>query len=566
MDRGRRDQQVHERGAEAYVNRARSRPGRDGQLGGEQERDDVRRGAPAGPPQERGEQGDEEVGGHHLPGPPGLEGIGRIHTRACGCGRRRGRSSREVRAGRPRPRGAGPRGGTSRVNSTTPPASTTAATSARPGPVGTCRLPRCGRPGRRRRPRWSRRAHARRRTALARARSSPPWSTGTSSQSPGPGRERGPVRTRLRPGLRLAPASVVGVPVARSETVARCARRRAAARRKNINGKISSQNGASVSALSRTSTAMTGSSGKRRRGASKRARGRACTGGYVACGRGRSLNSTARSARVRAVQMASRRSSYSSWSRRPRRSGRPGRPSALAIAVGDPRPGVAHRFPLVPPVGEDAVETTPRVDEDVERCLLLLVRALGGQLPHRAHDLADLALDVGLAGRLVAAHRLLRGAGEGRPDRRELVGVRLGPLGTGVGQPDGAATALVVGLHEALVLQLLDGRVDRAGGGAPLAVAELGDLLDHLVAVDRLLGGAGAVQHVDDRGADVAAADLRAPLRCGRLGGADEPEDVAEPRRRTAGATSVARAVPVVLGPVRPGQECPMIVLPRVST
>ena len=105
----------------------------------------------------------------------------------------------------------------------------------RRGRSGRCRRPRCVRRGRRRRPRRSRRGRARGRTAHARAPPSPPRSRGH--------RRRGPRRggAVVQPGL-APPASVVGVHRGRTRGSARTpsAPRRD---RKNISGKISSQNG-----------------------------------------------------------------------------------------------------------------------------------------------------------------------------------------------------------------------------------------------------------------------------------------------------------------------------------
>src|SRR5262245_38003418 len=75
-------------------------------------------------------------------------------------------------------------------------------------------------------------------------------------------------------------------------------------------------------------------------------------------------------------------------------------------------------------------------------------------------------------------------------------------LAAGVGQLVDALARLRGGLlDEVLVLELLEGRVDGAGARLPDAPRALGDLLDDLVAVHRLLA-----EQDDDGGADVAAA------------------------------------------------------------
>ncbi len=144
---------------------------------------------------------------------------------------------------------------------------------------------------------------------------------------------------------------------------------------------------------------------------------------------------------------------------------------------------------------EQPVEPPAGVPEDLDRLLALVRRAGRRDLDDRSDRLADDLLEVD---RLVVVLLL----GERRPDGRHLLGV-LGDVGrAGLGQLDGLATGGRV-LDEPLVLQLGDGRVDRAGARLPHAVGPLGDLLDHLVAVDRLRRG---VQHVEDGRADVATA------------------------------------------------------------
>ena len=195
------------------------------------------------------------------------------------------------------------------------------------------------------------------------------------------------------------------------------------------------------------------------------------------------------------------------------------------------RPVVVHHALAV---GEDAVQPAAGVDQDLDGLAALLLRALGHDLPHGAHDLADLGLEAGALRGPLAAPGLER-----RPDGGQLVGV-LGDVRLALGgQPQAAAPALVVDLDQALVLELLDGRVDRARARPPGAAAALGDLLDDLVAVDRLaLGAARGGEHVEDGAAHVAAADLGAALVAG-----GHPEEAGQPRRRSA-----VPAVPVPAG------------------
>ena len=66
-----------------------------------------------------------------------------------------------------------------------------------------------------------------------------------------------------------------------------------------------------------------------------------------------------------------------------------------------------------------------------------------------------------------------------------------GGLPAGVGQVEGASAVQVVGLDEALVLELLEGGVDGAGAGSPATAAARLELLHDLVAVHRLFGEKG---------------------------------------------------------------------------
>src|SRR5690606_2356786 len=100
-----------------------------------------------------------------------------------------------------------------------------------------------------------------------------------------------------------------------------------------------------------------------------------------------------------------------------------------------------------------------------------------------------------------------------------LLDVGAALVGEAVGPPPGGLLAR----DQALVGELLERRVDRAGARLPGAAAALVDLLDDLVAVARLLG-----EQDEDRRADVALARL----------GAAPPRAAApaRPRRARAGA------------------------------
>jgi len=87
--------------------------------------------------------------------------------------------------------------------------------------------------------------------------------------------------------------------------------------------------------------------------------------------------------------------------------------------------------------------------------------------------------------------------------------VFLDVAGAGLGQRDRAPTVRLLGLDQALVGELLQRRVDRAGAGPPRALRALADLLDDLVAVPGLLG-----EQREDGEPDVAAGAARAPMAC----------------------------------------------------
>ena len=115
----------------------------------------------------------------------------------------------------------------------------------------------------------------------------------------------------------------------------------------------------------------------------------------------------------------------------------------------------------------------------------------------RGADLEDQVAQLGV----VVARR------DAFPQVRELLGSLGGEPLAVLGQPVDPATVLLLGPHQALVLELLQRRVDRSGAGLPRAAAAPADLLDDLVAVHRLLGQQG--QH---RRSDIAPAGPRSAL------------------------------------------------------
>src|SRR6478735_7948729 len=186
-------------------------------------------------------------------------------------------------------------------------------------------------------------------------------------------------------------------------------------------------------------------------------------------------------------------------------------------------------------VGEQAVELASGLREDLRRLRALLGGAGRDDLPHPAHDLADEWHEVvgtaGGAGRLLLG-RLL----EGPPGGGHLLGVLLDVGATRVGEAQQSPALDVAALDEAFVLELLDGRVDRAGARLPRTVRALGDLLDELVAVHLV-----AREDVEDGGADVAASGAgsaaSAELRA-EAGSAEVADEVGDPRGRAGAATA----------------------------
>src|SRR5215472_1496121 len=194
---------------------------------------------------------------------------------------------------------------------------------------------------------------------------------------------------------------------------------------------------------------------------------------------------------------------------------------------------------------EDRVELPPGIGEDLLRLRHLRGRADLHNL-HAGHR--DRAEQLAQFDR-VRAHA----AGHVVPGRADLVGVRghiLAPLG---GQRVALAAALRrLSLDQALVLQLLEGGVDRPWAGLPDAATALGDLLDQLVAVPRLLG-----EQRQRRGPDVTAPHPRPTVHFA-LGppGADTEAHRAPgtPRAatapRAAGPATACAATPPATAPV----------------
>src|SRR5215217_8947548 len=75
-----------------------------------------------------------------------------------------------------------------------------------------------------------------------------------------------------------------------------------------------------------------------------------------------------------------------------------------------------------------------------------------------------------------------------------------------IGQRERTAATAFFCPYQSLILQLLQGRVDRARAGLPGTAAALGDLLDDLVPVQGALS-----QHGQDRRPNIAAPGLRRP-------------------------------------------------------
>ena len=131
-------------------------------------------------------------------------------------------------------------------------------------------------------------------------------------------------------------------------------------------------------------------------------------------------------------------------------------------------------------LGEEAVEGAPRVAQHGLGRLDLGGGARVGDLARRREHLVR-------RGRGAPSSSLVALAGDRGPRRRRCGGL----LAAGVGELVDALAGLGRGLaDEILVLELLQRRVHRPGARPPDAAGPLGELLDDLVAVHRLLGEA----------------------------------------------------------------------------
>src|SRR3954453_14445764 len=141
-------------------------------------------------------------------------------------------------------------------------------------------------------------------------------------------------------------------------------------------------------------------------------------------------------------------------------------------------------------VGEQQVERPAGVAEDRRRGGALGIGAGAAHLADGAVQLLQQRPEVGArSGGLEAGERV----GRRLAARRDV-------LAAGVGERDELAARLGGDDDQSLVLELVDGRVDRAGTGRPAAATALGDRLHQLVAVHGLLG-----EELEDGRADVAA-------------------------------------------------------------
>src|SRR4051812_47757340 len=143
-------------------------------------------------------------------------------------------------------------------------------------------------------------------------------------------------------------------------------------------------------------------------------------------------------------------------------------------------------------VGQDAVDRAPRLVEDGEGLRGLLVVPETGDLLHRGgerHRAVHQSLDP-----------LARAVLGDLPGLAELVRVLLDVAPPLVGEVEDLAAVGVRRGDEALVLQLLQHRVHRAGARPPETAAALPELIHDRVAVARLLREQG-----ENGGADVAA-------------------------------------------------------------
>ena len=135
-------------------------------------------------------------------------------------------------------------------------------------------------------------------------------------------------------------------------------------------------------------------------------------------------------------------------------------------------------------IGEEAVERAAGLVED---CGGLGHRGLvagGADRLGRHRELTE-GVPEFTAG--AAAHGLARIGGRGLP-RRRIVSVTGDGLAAGLGQLVGLAAVDLDRGDQALILELREGGIDRAGAGPPGAGGAGGEFLDELIAIARLLG------------------------------------------------------------------------------
>src|SRR5215213_166362 len=142
-------------------------------------------------------------------------------------------------------------------------------------------------------------------------------------------------------------------------------------------------------------------------------------------------------------------------------------------------------------LGENRVDLAAALVEQLADLFLLAL--VGG-----VEDLADRVVQ--LAHRVLEVDRLgVRVGADGVPGGL-LTGLLALLGGAGLGEGEAALPVALLTADQPLVLEHLQGGVDRAGAGGPGPAGSLLELFDHLVAVHRPLGEQG-----EDGGPDVAA-------------------------------------------------------------
>ncbi len=178
-------------------------------------------------------------------------------------------------------------------------------------------------------------------------------------------------------------------------------------------------------------------------------------------------------------------------------------------------------------VGQDLVERPARLHEDSDRGSPLVVGAGGDDLPHGVHHPPQLGLEAGEVDTGLALAPAVVALRERRPESGHLRLVVREEVAAGIGESQGTSAALVVALHQALVLELGERRVDRSGARPPGSSGPVRDLLDHLVPVERTVR-----QHGQDRDPDVPPAGTRSAS--GLV--LSQTEQPGQPRRRSGAA------------------------------